>query len=374
MQSSAIVIGAGIVGLATARALSLKGYKVTVIEKNEKAVGASIRNFGMVWPIGQPSGIMYNRAIRSKMIWKEVADSIGLWYDECGSLHTAYYADEWMVLQELYEHFKAEGREVELMNKRDITMEFNSVNEYELIGGLYSSSEMIVDARTAINKIPEYLNEYLNVDFVWGKSITRIEGNKAFSGSTVYEADLIFVCNGADFETLYPSIFAEQEITKCKLQMLRYSMPEESKSLGAAICGGLSLIHYKGFEIAESLPVIRKRYETEMEEYIRLGIHVMVSQNDQMELTVGDSHEYGLNPSPFDESKINELITGYLKQFIICDEWKLLQSWNGVYAKMTNHATELFLQPEEGVYIINGLGGAGMTLSFGLAEELIEKI
>ena len=374
MHSSVIVIGAGIVGLATARALSLKGYKVTVIEKNEKAVGASIRNFGMVWPIGQPSGIMYNRAIRSKMIWKEVADSIGLWYDECGSLHTAYYADEWMVLQELYEHFKVGGREVELMNKRDITMEFNSVNEYELIGGLYSSSEMIVDARTAINKIPEYLNEYLNVDFVWGKSITRIEGIKAFSGSTVYEADLIFVCNGADFETLYPSIFAEQEITKCKLQMLRYSMPEESKPLGAAICGGLSLIHYKGFETAESLPVIRKRYETEMDEYIRLGIHVMVSQNEQLELTVGDSHEYGLNPGPFDESKINELITGYLKQFIICDEWKLLQSWNGVYAKMTNHATELFLQPEEGVYIINGLGGAGMTLSFGLAEELIEKI
>ena len=63
MSKSAIVIGAGIVGLATARALSLNGFKVTVIEKSGKAVGASVRNFGMLWPIGQPDGLLYNRAV-----------------------------------------------------------------------------------------------------------------------------------------------------------------------------------------------------------------------------------------------------------------------------------------------------------------------
>src|SRR5258705_6600627 len=102
-KRSAIVIGAGIVGLATARALSLKGYNVTVIERTEKAIGASIRNFGMIWPIGQPDGILYNRALRSKTIWKDIADTITLPYEESGSLHLAYYKDEWEVLQELHE-------------------------------------------------------------------------------------------------------------------------------------------------------------------------------------------------------------------------------------------------------------------------------
>jgi hypothetical protein len=52
----------------------------------------------------------------------------------------------------------------------------------------------------------------------------------------------------------------------------------------------------------------------------------------------------------------------------------VVETWNGVYGKFTNDQTELFISPEPGVYIINGVGGTGMTMSFGLTEELINKI
>ena len=100
-NKSAIVIGAGIVGLALARSLAVRGYKVTVFERNEKAVGASVRNFGMIWPVGQPDGKMYERALRSKSIWKRVCENAGLWYEEKGSLHLAYINIESAVLHEL---------------------------------------------------------------------------------------------------------------------------------------------------------------------------------------------------------------------------------------------------------------------------------
>ncbi len=373
-KSSAIVVGAGIVGLATARALSLKGYTVTVIERSEKAFGASVRNFGMIWPIGQPDGILYNRAIRSKMIWKEIADSISLPYEETGSLHVAYHQDEWQVLQEVHEIFLNHQRPVSLLTKDMITGKFNGINPNGLLGGLYSDAEMIVDPREAIAVIPEYLTEYLDVKFIWGQAVTSIDGCKVFLNKNIKEADVVCICSGQDFETLYPDEFSATKITKCKLQMMRFVSEDKSFRIGTSLCGGLSLIHYKSFLAAPSLSVLEKRYTAEMPEYLENGIHVMVAQNSKGDLTVGDSHRYGPVFEPFDVSDINDLIIQYLKQFMVTDSWRLTQSWNGIYPKMTNEETDLFSQPDAGVFIINGLGGAGMTLSFGFAEEVINKI
>lgn len=373
-KPSAIVIGAGIVGLATARALSLKGYQVTVIEKSEKAVGASIRNFGMVWPIGQPDGKLYNRAVRSREIWKEIADSIGLWYHEAGSLHVANEADEWQVLQELHDQFSANGRNTQLLSAEQIDQRFSGVKKDSLLGGLYSDTELIVDPREAIAAIPTYLTDYLDISFLWQTQVNRVEAGQVYIGNRIIQADLICICSGADFETLYPEQFIQTGITRCKLQMLRYISGNTDWRIGTSVCGGLSLIHYNSFKVAPSLPGLKKRYEAEMAEYLQWGIHVMVSQNNGGELTVGDSHEYGHTFDPFDRAYINQLITAYLDRFMVTKDWQLVQSWNGIYPKMKNGETEVILNPESGVYILNGLGGAGMTLSFGLAEEFAAGI
>ncbi|MEO8111209.1 MAG: TIGR03364 family FAD-dependent oxidoreductase [Ginsengibacter sp.] len=373
-DGAAIVIGSGIVGLATARALSLKGFRVTVIERSGKAAGASVRNFGMIWPIGQPYGKMYDRAIRSRNVWKEIADEAGFWKDECGSLHLAYREDEWKVLQELNEVFKNNGRPVSLKKPGEIVEKFNGVNPKNLIGGLFSETELIIDPREAVSLLPAYLSEKYNVHFIWNKNVSAVETNKVWMGEEFLQADLVCVCSGADFETLFPEKFEELKLTKCKLQMMRFVNNNADFRIGTALCGGLSLIHYESFKAAASLPLLKERYINELPHYLKLGIHVMVSQNGKGELTVGDSHEYGLTFSPFDEAYINDLITTYLKTFALTDNWNLIQSWHGIYPKMPNGKTDVFIKAEDGIYIINGLGGAGMTLSFGFAEEVIEKI
>ncbi|HUP11482.1 MAG TPA: hypothetical protein VM187_04705 [Niastella sp.] len=54
------------------------------------------------------------------------------------------------------------------------------------------------------------------------------------------------------------------------------------------------------------------------------------------ELTVGDSHEYGLSPDPFDKASINKLILDYLKTFANFKGNTVTATWNGVYSKLTN--------------------------------------
>ncbi|MDQ6763034.1 MAG: TIGR03364 family FAD-dependent oxidoreductase, partial [Bacteroidota bacterium] len=345
-----------------------------VIERSGQAVGASVRNFGMLWPIGQPDGKMYDRAIRSRYVWKEIAEEAGFWKDECGSLHLAYHQDEWQVLQELHEVFISNGRSVTLKDKTAIIKNFNGVNPENLIGGLFSETEMIIDPREGIAMLPSYLSEKYHVQFIWNKNVNAVEKHKVWIGDESMQADFICICSGADFETLYPAKFAELNITKCKLQMMRFLNSDTDFRIGTSLCGGLSLVHYENFKAASSLALLKERYQNELSEYLQMGIHVMVSQNGKGELTVGDSHEYGLTFSPFDEAYINDLIVKYLNTFALTDQWNLIQTWHGIYPKMPNGKTDVFLEAEEGVYIINGLGGAGMTLSFGFAEEMVEGI
>jgi FAD dependent oxidoreductase TIGR03364 len=372
-DKTAIVIGAGIVGLAAARSLAERNYAVTVFERNEKAVGASIRNFGMIWPIGQPNGKLYERALRSKSIWKQVSSEANLWFNEVGSLHLAYNDLEWQVMQEFAEVNK-NIRPVSAINADEAMQKSEAVNKTGLKGGLWSEDEMIVEARVAIEKIPVYLQNKYGVKFHFNTAISQIKYPKVFSGKQTWSADEIYVCSGADFETLYAEIFAANYFTKCKLQMVRLIMQPDNWRIGPSLCGGLSLIHYKAFEAANSLSQLRKYYEATLPDYIKWGIHVMVSQNAEGELTIGDSHEYGLVFDPFDKQCINQLIIDYMKKIAVFKDWRVIQSWHGIYPKLTNGQTDFIYSPEEGVTIVNGIGGAGMTLSFGLAEEVMETL
>ncbi|HQS06760.1 MAG TPA: FAD-dependent oxidoreductase, partial [Daejeonella sp.] len=162
--------------------------------------------------------------------------------------------------------------------------------------------------------------------------------------------------------------------TKCKLQMMRFVSEKPDYRIGTSICGGLSLLHYKSFTASKALEILKVKLQNELPEHIRWGIHVMVSQNMNGELTVGDSHEYGLDFDPFDKQHINQLILDYLKNLVHIDQWRLVESWNGIYPKMTNGKTDLHIEVDNGVHIVNGIGGNGMTLSFGFAEEIINKI
>ena len=98
----------------------------------------------------------------------------------------------------------------------------------------------------------------------------------------------------------------------------------------------------------------------------------MISQTGLGEVTIGDTHEYGFHYEPFDLDHVNQLILDYLYRFAKLKTTQLAMSWNGTYAKLKGQ-TEFINNPESGVFILNGVGGAGMTMSFGLAEEWATK-
>ncbi len=368
-RADVAVVGAGIVGLAFAWEAARRGRSVVLFDRTPAPRGASVRNFGMIWPIGQVPGADYARALRSRARWLDLRRAAGLWVEECGSLHAAYHADEDAVLREFAAVAGRLGVACEYLAAADVAARFPAVNTAGLRGALHSPTELAVNPPDAVARIPRYLAEAFDVRFRPGTTITGIEMPvlRAATGET-WRADRAFVCSGADFETLFPGEFAAGGIRRCKLQMMKTRPQPGGWRVGPHLAGGLTLCHYRAFEVCGTLAALKARVAATMPEYVKYGVHVLVAQNDRGELVLGDSHEYDEDIGPFDKAEIDDLVLAYLRRMLAPPDPTIAARWHGVYAK---HPTRPFVtaEPQPGCVIAVAPGGAGMTLSFGLAGD-----
>lgn len=365
------IVGAGIIGLAHAYVAARAGRKVAVFERNPVAAGASIRNFGMIWPIGQPVGPLRQTALRSREIWLEALKEAQFPFLATGSLHVAYREDEAAVGREFGERGPALGYDCAWLSAQETLQKSLAVRAEGLLGALWSPTEMTVDPRQIVGSLPKFLAERYGVQFSFNTAVQRVETSRVEAGGKTSEADLIIVASGDDFQTLFPEYFRQSGITRCKLQMMRTVMQPQGWTLGPSLAFGLTFKHYAAFQICKSLAALKERIARETPEFEKWGIHVMVSQTARGELTIGDSHEYGLAVDIFVKPEVNRLILDYARQYLRVPTLEIGESWHGVYAKHPEHAY-VSLMPVQGVRLVVVTSGLGMTMSFGIAEQTLQ--
>ena len=184
-----------------------RGLRVKLVERTHVAQGASVRNFGMVWPIGQPAGELYALALRSRERWRSLGASGVVEIEECGSIHAAHHADEWAVLEEfrdLGEH------EVSLLSAQATLAKNPLINSHGLQGGMYSPSELRVNPRVASARLAAWLKESLRVDVSFDTQAIAVEDKTVCaSDGRRWTAPRIVICSGHDLQTLFPNVLLQ---------------------------------------------------------------------------------------------------------------------------------------------------------------------
>jgi glycine/D-amino acid oxidase-like deaminating enzyme len=192
------------------------------------------------------------------------------------------------------------------------------------------------------------------------------------TADSVYEARQVFVCPGTEFSGPLAPILQGFGIVKCQLNMLRARPDAGVAALGTHLCAGLTVIHYDNFKPCPSLAGVRQRFVETMAPYVNYGIHLLVSEHGDGTWTIGDSHTYGEPLPPYAPAEFDDLILAYLDTFLPVEQMRIIERWIGVYGK---HPEQPWIieSVAPGLTICTGLGGAGMTLSFGVAELSVNR-
>lgn len=367
--SRVVIIGSGIIGLSHAITAREAGHEVTVLEKSSRPLGASVRNFGTLWPIGLPFGPDREAALAGVRRWGELARRAGFHADPCGSLSLAHSDEAWDVLREFAETPDARGQGFHVMDPGTVLAAHPCVNPDGLRGGLRSPWETVVRSSEALDALIAHARA-LGVRIEFGTLALGVEEHAVVAAPCRrFPFDHLVIAAGEEMRLFYPEALARAGLTACQLQMMR-TRPLTQR-LGAVLVGDLTLPHYPAFRDCPSLPRLRVALEASRAEEMRLGIHVIAAQHADGTLTLGDSHEYGQDFDPDYHTDVEDRILGGLRRFARLPDLEIASRWHGVYLKSTRGELRVVLRPQPRVTMVTAMGGLGMTLSWALAEQTV---
>jgi FAD dependent oxidoreductase TIGR03364 len=364
------VVGAGIVGLSVALAAVKKGKKVVVIERNARAIGASIRNFGFITISGQKQGDHWARARRARDVWAEVAEAAGIEVIHRGLVMPAYREEAETVLDAFLKTDM--GEDCRRLTPAEALEHVPSIRAEGMRAALYSPHELRVESREAIPRIAAWLEEHHGVAFHWGTAVQSVEGTKVQTSRGVIEAEACVVCPGDDFSTLFPDRIARYDLKICTLQMLRV-MPAGPGRFGAAVMSDLSYGRYEGFADLPEAKALCARLDAELSEMRREGIHLIAVQSADGSLVVGDSHVYDNAPEPFAQERLDALIMQSFDEIFDLPGRRIVGRWCGSYASASDRVV-MVDEPADNIRLVMVTGGTGASTGFALGEQVIDSL
>ena len=365
------IVGGGILGTAHALEAVARGHDVVHLERESEARGATVRNFGLVWVSGRSRGELA-AAMRSRELWEKLgADIPGIGFRAAGSITLMRTPGEIAVAEEVMARADAECRGFRLLEPRDVRA-VNPALRGRYLAGLHCAHDAAVESRQALPAMREHMAASSRYTFIPRTEARSVTGTAVLDDhGNLHEGDLVLVCAGAAHGGLVREIAGELPIRRVRLQMMQTEPLDEL--LTTAIADGDSFRYYPGFA-GQALNSL-KRNESQDAVADEHRMQLLCVQRLHGGLTIGDTHEYE-EPFAFD---VTEAPYAYLvdvvEEFLGRALPPIRQRWAGVYSQCID-PDQLVCRtsPDDGVWVVTGPGGRGMTLGPAIAEQTADLI
>jgi FAD dependent oxidoreductase TIGR03364 len=370
----AIVVGGGIFGTWHAVELRRAGFAVQHLEADAGPIGASVRNFGLVWVSGRRSGEELEVAQRARRRWEEVAtDAPGIGFRANGSLTVALTDGERKVMEEFASHPDAEARHICFLEPAEVTTH-NPAVRGNVTGALHCTLDAVVEPRRALGALRSYLADADNAHnndndppytFHPGRRIVDLEDHAAIDATgTRWEGDVVIIATGAAYDHLPGTEAVAAQLRRVRLQML------ETEPFPALLTTSLadadSLRYYPAYDVVP-LDLLGPQSEVAAAHHLQL----LLVQRADGGLTIGDTHAYG---EPFDFALSEEPTTELLHRagrILGATLPPVSRRWEGVYSQCLDGRVCARAEVRPGVWMVTGPGGRGMTCAPAIAADTL---
>jgi len=365
------IIGGGILGTAHALEAVRRGHHVTHLERETEARGATVRNFGLVWVSGRADHELA-ATLRSRELWERIGTQIpGVGFRPNGSLTLLRTPREVAVAEQVAERADAEARGFELVEP-DRARALNPALRGQFLAALHCSRDAAVESRQAMPAIREHLAATGRYEFLAATEARSVDGTTVRDDrGRRHDGDLVLVCPGAAHGGLTREIAGDLPVRRVRLQMMQTDPLDEP--LTTAVADGDSFRYYPGFA-GDALNTLR---DNEAQEPVAAAgrMQLLCVQRLHGGLTIGDTHEYDepfafdVDDAPYDYLAMR--VEGFLGRALPT----IRRRWAGVYSQCVDPGQLVSrTAAADGVWVITGPGGRGMTLGPVIAEQTADLI
>ncbi len=362
-----VVVGSGVVGLAHAAAAVERGLSVLVLERDQRPVGASVRNFGHLCFTAQ-SGTALQYAQSSRPVWLSLGVQAGFLVEQSGTVVVARSALEMAVLED-FRDARSAG-EVELLTA-DATLRHVPALDADTVGGALLPMDLRVDPR----QVPGALVDWLagrGVQFGFGLPVTSVSTGEVTTPDGVVSTRHVVACVGHDVDRLFPALARDAALTRCRLEMLQVR-PARPVTIRPAVLTGLSMLRYPGIAASPQIGNLRRQFQERTPELLAVDMNLMLTQRPDGDLVIGDTHTYAVTHDPFSDDRVSSLVLEQARRLLGDLDLTVTRRWQGVYASSTvGDFLDHQIAPK--VRVVSVTTGIGMTTCHGLARAVVQSM